>query len=85
MREAEVNAELCDGCQDCIEVCRYDAIHLVRRTLKRMVAQVDSETCCGCLECEGACPQHGIVLHWLGYREPGWARSGVGTRVLRSI
>ena len=24
MREAEVNAELCDGCQDCIEICRYD-------------------------------------------------------------
>jgi len=74
MREAQVNAELCDGCQDCIEVCRYDAIRLVRRRpAKRLVAEVDPETCCGCIECEDACPQHGIIMRWLGYREPDWA------------
>jgi heterodisulfide reductase subunit A-like polyferredoxin len=67
MREAEVDSELCDGCQDCIEECVYDAIELVRlSTAKRLKARVDPDRCCGCHACAPICPQHGILMNWLG-------------------
>lgn len=66
MREAEIDAELCDGCQDCIEQCPYDAIDMVRGARgKRLKAVVDPITCCGCLACAESCPQHGIEMRLL--------------------
>ena len=63
MREALIDAELCDGCQDCIEECVYDAIEMVRGARgKRLKAVVDPVTCCGCLACAGICPQDGIEM-----------------------
>lgn len=74
MREAEIDAERCDGCQDCIEWCRYDAIHLVRTPpSKRLRAQVDLERCCGCHACEPWCAQHGITMRWIGPPHVAWA------------
>ncbi|MBI5949167.1 MAG: 4Fe-4S dicluster domain-containing protein [Chloroflexi bacterium] len=71
MREAEVDLEVCDGCQDCLEGCVYDAIDLVRiGKSKRLKAKVDPERCCGCHECAQLCPQHGIAMNWLGRIEP---------------
>ncbi|MBA4179444.1 MAG: hypothetical protein C0506_02550 [Anaerolinea sp.] len=67
MREAEVDPELCDGCQDCIEECVYDAVALIRVAgTKRLKARVDPDRCCGCNACAPACPVHGIVMNWLG-------------------
>ena len=66
MQEAEVDQELCDGCQDCVEVCVYDAIDMVRfGRAKRLKAKVDPDRCCGCHLCPPLCPQHGIAMHWL--------------------
>lgn len=74
MREAEVEAELCDGCQDCIEHCRYDAMDLVRMPpSKRLKVAVNAERCCGCHECEAYCPQHGITMRWIGRTVPAWS------------
>ncbi len=63
MREAEIDAGLCDGCQDCIDVCCYDAIALVRIAAeKRLKAWVDPQRCCGCNLCPDSCPQGGIEM-----------------------
>ena len=64
MHEAWINATLCDGCQDCIECCVYDAISLVRMPpSKRLKAVVDPDRCCGCFLCSRPfCPQDGIEL-----------------------
>lgn len=64
MLEAWIDSDLCDGCQDCIEYCVYDAIALVRiPPSKRLKAVVDLETCCGCHACgPPVCPQGGIEL-----------------------
>jgi Pyruvate/2-oxoacid:ferredoxin oxidoreductase delta subunit len=64
MHEACIDAALCDGCQDCIEYCVYDAIALVRMPpSKRLKAVVDLDRCCGCLACgPPVCPQDGIEL-----------------------
>lgn len=80
MREAQVDLELCDGCQECLESCRYDAIDMVRVVeTKRLKAWVDPERCCGCHLCALECPQDVIAMTWLGhYPEPtGW---GCGSR-----
>ncbi|MCC6382812.1 MAG: hypothetical protein IT304_09895 [Dehalococcoidia bacterium] len=64
MHEARVDAELCDGCQDCLEVCVYDAIALVRfPPSRRLKAVVDPVRCCGCMACgPPLCPRDGIEL-----------------------
>ncbi len=67
MREALVDLAVCDGCQDCIESCWYDAIDLIRAPkAKRLKAWVDPDRCCGCNYCEPRCPQGGIVMIWVG-------------------
>ena len=78
MHEALIDSELCDGCQDCMELCRYDAIDLVRiPPSKRLKARVDPERCCGCFLCAPSCPQHGIDMIRLG-RAQGYAVAVAG-------
>jgi MinD superfamily P-loop ATPase len=64
MREACIDSSLCDGCQDCLEVCVYDAVTLVRiPPSKRLTAIVDPDRCCGCKLCDHPlCPQDAIEL-----------------------
>lgn len=64
MQEAAIDTEVCDGCQDCLEVCVYDAIALRRvPPSRRLKAVVEADRCCGCLACgPPLCPQGGITL-----------------------
>jgi electron transport complex protein RnfB len=43
----------CLGLRDCVEVCDYDAIHIIDG-----VAVIDYENCIGCGLCVKACPRH---------------------------
>ena len=75
MREARIDTELCDGCQECMELCRYDAIDLVRvPKSKRLKAQVNPDRCCGCHLCAPNCPQQGIAMDRL--KPPSRATAG---------
>lgn len=47
----------CLGYGDCVNVCQYDAIHIVNG-----VAVVDYSRCVGCGMCARACPNHIIQL-----------------------
>lgn len=47
----------CLGYGDCVEVCQFDAIHIVDG-----IAVVDKEKCTSCQACIKACPQHLIEL-----------------------
>jgi len=61
--QAQVDTDLCDGCQDCIDLCYFDAIALVRLPKqKRMKAAIDLDRCCGCNNCSPSCPQEGIIM-----------------------
>ncbi len=61
--ECTVNQDLCDGCQDCIERCFYQAINLERvPSQKRFKAAVDLERCYGCGSCVLICPQRALSL-----------------------
>ncbi len=61
--EACVNQEDCDGCQDCIDRCLFDAIDMVRSEgSKRLKAVVDPEKCFGCGLCVVACDQAALKM-----------------------
>lgn len=67
MFHAEIDNDLCDGCQDCIDLCYFDAIDMVRvPKQKRMKAVVDPDICCGCGLCSPSCPQQGIDMKPIG-------------------
>jgi heterodisulfide reductase subunit A-like polyferredoxin len=62
---AQVNESKCVGCGLCVEVCSYQAIELVTKTIdkkEKIVAQVNEALCKGCGACAGAC-YSGSIQH----------------------
>jgi len=56
---AEVHKHVCDGCQDCVEICFFGAIEMKKDPPgKKLKAEVDSEKCYGCGACVVACSPH---------------------------
>ena len=62
--EAFIEQDKCDGCQDCVERCQFDAIDMVKpetpvkkKGAKKLKALVDSEKCWGCGVCVPACDE----------------------------
>lgn len=47
----------CLGLSDCVEACKYDAIHVIDG-----VAVVDYQACIGCKACAVACPRNIITM-----------------------
>ncbi len=56
--EAAVDADLCTGCETCMDRCFFDAISLSDED----VAVIDSEKCLGCGVCTVTCPTEAIRL-----------------------
>jgi heterodisulfide reductase subunit A len=49
--------EACDGCQDCIERCPFDAIIMAKvEGSRKMKASIIDESCFGCGSCVVGCP-----------------------------
>lgn len=48
-----IDADICSGCQMCIELCPYSAIEFDAR---RGVSVINEALCKGCGSCSGACP-----------------------------
>jgi len=59
---AEVNDDLCSGCQTCEGICPYSAIEVKPRQDKpdHLVATVNRALCKGCGACAAACPSGAI-------------------------
>jgi ferredoxin len=63
--EAVVDEIECDGCQDCVERCHFDAIEMFkpnnygkgRRNSKKLKARVDPVKCWGCGLCVPTCAE----------------------------
>ena len=47
----------CQGGGNCVDVCEYDAIHIING-----VAVVDRDKCTACMKCISACPKNIITL-----------------------
>jgi heterodisulfide reductase subunit A len=54
---AQIDAQRCSGCGDCVMICPYDAIQLVDGH-----AEVDETACKGCGACIGQCRANVITL-----------------------
>jgi Pyruvate/2-oxoacid:ferredoxin oxidoreductase delta subunit len=56
---AEVHKHVCDGCQDCVEMCFFGAIEMKKDPPgKKLKAEVDPDKCYGCGACVVACAPH---------------------------
>ena len=61
--QAQVNQELCNGCQTCVERCMFDAIEMVKVPgTKKLKAVVDPEKCFGCGVCVLGCTSDALSM-----------------------
>ena len=62
--EAQVSdGDACNGCQDCVERCYFDAIEMVKvKGKKRLRASVDPEKCFGCGVCVSGCEPEALKM-----------------------
>ncbi|MFP4212898.1 MAG: CoB--CoM heterodisulfide reductase iron-sulfur subunit A family protein [Desulfohalobiaceae bacterium] len=60
---AEINPETCVGCQGCLDVCPYQAIHFDPHS---MICRVNEILCKGCGNCAATCPSQSAKLR--GYK-----------------
>lgn len=58
--EAVIRSEACTGCGTCTELCRFDAIHYVKRPFGKALYEVDPVACEGCGVCVRFCPAKAI-------------------------
>ena len=55
--------DVCDGCQDCIERCQFDALTMGKvEGSKKLKALVDEEACVGCAVCVLVCEPASLVM-----------------------
>ena len=69
--KATVDAQQCDGCALCLEVCPYQAITLEEtseRDGKRIIA-INVARCKGCGSCQATCPKEGVSVGGFTYRQ----------------
>ena len=61
--EVENDLEICDGCQDCIERCQFDALTMEKVPgHKKLKAIVDAEKCMGCGVCVLVCEPESLKM-----------------------
>lgn len=78
MPVAEVAAELCTGCANCVHVCPTHAITLQPRPGVLSLAVVDPLRCIGCGNCVVACPVKAISL-------PTWDDSAILAQITAAL
>lgn len=57
---AQVNEDLCTGCQTCLSVCPYEAI---KRDPATELARINEALCTGCGTCVATCPSDAIYQY----------------------
>jgi H+/Na+-translocating ferredoxin:NAD+ oxidoreductase subunit B len=61
--QAQVNQDLCSGCQTCVDRCMFNAIEMVKVPgTKKLKAQVDPEKCFGCGVCVVTCEEQALKM-----------------------
>jgi len=68
---AQVDAELCDGCAVCLDVCPYHAITMeeIPETGGKRLIVVNAAKCKGCGICQATCPKDGVFVGGFSCRQ----------------
>lgn len=61
---AAVDAELCNACGVCVDMCPMEAVELVEDTVR-----IDDGKCIGCGVCAYHCASEAVALERTGIRE----------------
>jgi ferredoxin len=56
---AEIDSELCAGCQTCVDRCQTGAIRFRKKT---NISTINEKKCIGCGNCVAVCPEEAIQL-----------------------
>jgi len=60
---ASIAMETCSGCQDCVDICPFEAVEMARYPgSKKLKAKVDADKCYGCGICAVNCSTKSIQL-----------------------
>ena len=54
---AEVDSDICIGCETCVDRCQMDAIQILDN-----IAKVDQDLCIGCGNCISSCSEQALTL-----------------------
>jgi ferredoxin len=54
---AEVDSDLCIGCETCVQRCQMEAI-----IMNDSIAKINKKLCIGCGNCISTCPESAIIL-----------------------
>jgi len=60
--EAQVDADLCIGCEDCVDRCQFDAIAMQDNVKGDYRAVVDPDKCWGCGVCTVICAPEALTM-----------------------
>lgn len=75
----EVDTDLCNGCETCVDVCQMKAI-----SVDDDIAVVASSKCIGCGLCVSNCPSDAmLIIEREGWREPAANIAELGVAVLQ--
>lgn len=59
---AQIDANLCTGCEDCHDRCYFNALETIKSDGGEIVSQVITDKCMGCGLCQTTCPAVAISL-----------------------
>ena len=65
---AYIDPTLCSGCQTCVNICPYSAVHVINFN-GRVVSEVNEVLCKGCGTCVAACPSGIAQQHGFQYQQ----------------
>jgi electron transport complex protein RnfB len=75
----EVESDLCNGCETCVDVCQMKAI-----SVDDDIAVVSDEKCIGCGLCVSNCPSEAmLIVEREGWKEPAANIAELGTAILQ--
>jgi heterodisulfide reductase subunit A-like polyferredoxin len=63
-----VDSERCRGCGRCVDICPFDAIHLLANDRGFYTAEVLRHNCVGCGGCVGRCPVTALDMPYFSNR-----------------
>ncbi len=62
------NSDICNGCNRCVDICPFDAIHLRPSSQWTYTAEVLRYNCVGCGGCVGRCPVTALDMPYFSNR-----------------